>query len=161
LRASPLEAPDEAAGRALGEFRRMWQRCGYDPAREIQGVRCFAQPVCVELAKEGFTIIAGPNRLASRPCWRLSAADFWTCSNHRLQRPGTMGARGSAADRARVRTDKNYRLTKQFVNKKMARPNGKMAAPVRDRAVRPTTRFADAGGGKNEAGLLRAVVGAG
>jgi ABC-type cobalamin/Fe3+-siderophores transport system ATPase subunit len=28
---------------------------------EIQGVRCFAQPVRVELAKDGFNIIAGPN----------------------------------------------------------------------------------------------------
>jgi ABC-type Mn2+/Zn2+ transport system ATPase subunit len=28
---------------------------------EIENVRCFSQPVRVELAKEGFTIIAGPN----------------------------------------------------------------------------------------------------
>ncbi len=28
---------------------------------EIQGVRCFSQPIRVDLAKDGFTIIYGPN----------------------------------------------------------------------------------------------------
>ena len=127
---------------------------------EIQGVRCFAQPVRVELAKEGFTIIAGPN--GSGKSTLLEAVRRGLLDVHT-----TTGASDLAPwvpdGPPRIALEfehggKNYRLTKQFVSKRMARLERKdgrtwvseTEGRQADDAVREMLRC----GGKNEAGLL-------
>jgi chromosome segregation ATPase len=127
---------------------------------EIENVRCFSEPVRVELAKEGFTIIAGPN--GSGKSTLLEAVTRGLLDVH----TSTAGAElspwnASGAPRIVLEFEhggKNYRLTKQFVDKRMARLERKdgrnwvvdREGRQADDAVREILRC----GGRNEAGLL-------
>src|SRR5471030_1288626 len=127
---------------------------------EIQGVRCFSQPVRVDLAKDGFTIISGPN--GSGKSTLLAAVTRALLDVHTAAGAADLSS-WAAGCPPRIALEfehggKNYRLTKQFVSKRMARLERKdgrtwvVAHEGRqaDDAVREMMRC----GGRNEAGLL-------
>ena len=127
---------------------------------EIQGVRCFSQPVRVDLAKDGFTIISGPN--GSGKSTLLAAVTRALLDVHTAAGAADLSS-WAAGCPPRIAVEfehggKNYRLTKQFVSKRMARLERKdgrtwvVAHEGRqaDDAVREMMRC----GGRNEAGLL-------
>jgi chromosome segregation ATPase len=127
---------------------------------EIQGVRCFPQSVRVELAKEGFTIIAGPNgsgKSTLLEAVRRGLRDVHTTTGASDLAPWVPGGPPRIALEFE-HGGKNYRLTKQFVSKRMSRLERKEGRTwvsdtegrQADDAVREMLRF----GGKNEAGLL-------
>src|SRR5262249_37181171 len=90
---------------------------------EIQGVRCFAQPVRVELAKDGFNIIAGPNGSGKSTLLegvRRGLLDVHTATGAAdLSSWVPEGPPRIVLEFEHGGT--NYRLTKQFVSKRMAR----------------------------------------
>lgn len=127
---------------------------------EIENVRCFSEPIHVELAKDGFTIIAGPN--GSGKSTLLEAVRRGLLDLHTSTAGGDLCS-WNAGGPPRIVLEfehggKNYRLTKQFVTKRTARLERKdgrnwvVAQEGRqaDDAVREMLRC----GGRNEAGLL-------